>query len=177
MAPMQPSVFASPIHAGCKTFTASRCQIWADPFTISVSAGKRLTALRIALNGVIAYDYMTDVSNPPVGNYSPSPVKMGFAARCGATYTVSLQGRDSGDATFFVLGSTTVACPAPTYLIGDVNGDGVVNVSDVFYLINFLFAGGPAPIGDGDVNGSGDVTVADVFYLVNDLFAGGPAPV
>jgi hypothetical protein len=28
---------------------------------------------------------------------------------------------------------------------GDVNGDGVVDVSDVFYLINYLFAGGPAP--------------------------------
>jgi hypothetical protein len=29
---------------------------------------------------------------------------------------------------------------------GDVNGDRVVDVNDVFYLINFLFAGGPAPV-------------------------------
>ena len=29
---------------------------------------------------------------------------------------------------------------------GDVNGDRVVDVQDVFYLINFLFAGGPAPV-------------------------------
>jgi virginiamycin B lyase len=29
---------------------------------------------------------------------------------------------------------------------GDANGDGSVNVNDVFYLINFLFGGGPAPI-------------------------------
>ena len=28
---------------------------------------------------------------------------------------------------------------------GDQNGNSVVDVSDVFYLINFLFAGGPAP--------------------------------
>jgi hypothetical protein len=28
---------------------------------------------------------------------------------------------------------------------GDVNGDGLLDVSDVFYLINFLFAGGAAP--------------------------------
>jgi hypothetical protein len=28
---------------------------------------------------------------------------------------------------------------------GDTNGDGIVNVLDVFSLINFLFAGGPAP--------------------------------
>ena len=60
---------------------------------------------------------------------------------------------------------------------GDVNGDGVVNVSDVFSLINYLFASGPYPIGEPDVNGDGDVTVSDVFYLINRLFAGGPAPV
>ena len=28
----------------------------------------------------------------------------------------------------------------------DANGDGLLNVNDVFYLINFLFAGGPAPM-------------------------------
>jgi len=60
---------------------------------------------------------------------------------------------------------------------GDVNGDGFVNVADVFYLINFLFAGGPQPIGPADVNGSLAVDVSDVFYLINALFAGGPGPV
>ena len=29
---------------------------------------------------------------------------------------------------------------------GDVNGDGAVDVLDVFYLVNYLFAGGPAPV-------------------------------
>jgi CSLREA domain-containing protein len=60
---------------------------------------------------------------------------------------------------------------------GDVNGDGVVDVADVFYLINYLFAGGPIPLGRGNVNGDPSITVADVFYLINYLFAGGPAPV
>jgi len=60
---------------------------------------------------------------------------------------------------------------------GDVNGDGTPTVSDVFYLINFLFAGGPPPIGPADANGDASVSVSDVFYLVNYLFAGGPAPV
>jgi hypothetical protein len=59
---------------------------------------------------------------------------------------------------------------------GDVNGDGVADVADVFYLINFLFASGPAPVGPGDANGDGNVDVADVFYLINFLFASGPAP-
>jgi hypothetical protein len=57
-----------------------------------------------------------------------------------------------------------------------VNGDGARNVSDVFYLINFLFANGAAPVGLGDVNGDSKTDVADVFSLINFLFAGGPAP-
>jgi serralysin len=59
---------------------------------------------------------------------------------------------------------------------GDVDGDGHVNVTDVFYLINSLFAGGPAPPGPSDADSSGGVDVADVFFLINYLFAGGPAP-
>jgi hypothetical protein len=63
-------------------------------------------------------------------------------------------------------------------LRGDVDASGVVNVADVFYLINALFAGGPPPAGtcQGDVDNNGSVTVADVFFLINYLFAGGPAP-
>jgi hypothetical protein len=57
-----------------------------------------------------------------------------------------------------------------------VNGDGQVNVGDAFYLINYLFASGPAPVCSGDVNGDTQVNVGDVFYLINYLFAGGPPP-
>jgi hypothetical protein len=59
---------------------------------------------------------------------------------------------------------------------GDVNWDGKRDVSDVFYLINTLFAGGPPSLCSGDVDASGAVDVLDVFYLINYLFAGGPAP-
>ncbi len=62
-------------------------------------------------------------------------------------------------------------------LAGDVNGDGTIDVLDIFYLINFLFAGGPVPVGASDVNGDGAIDVLDIFYLINHLFAGGPAPV
>jgi hypothetical protein len=60
---------------------------------------------------------------------------------------------------------------------GDVNGDGKIDVADVFYLINYLFAGGSDPIEPADLNGDSVVDVADVFYLINYLFAGGPPPV
>ncbi|MBW3671363.1 MAG: hypothetical protein KY432_06785 [Acidobacteria bacterium] len=60
---------------------------------------------------------------------------------------------------------------------GDVNGDGAVNVPDVFYMINFLFGSGSEPIGSGDVNGDGTFSVADIFYMINWIFAGGSPPV
>jgi hypothetical protein len=62
---------------------------------------------------------------------------------------------------------------------GDVNGDGLITVSDVVYLINYLFKGGPPPAGGvmiGDINCDGKVTVSDVVYLINYLFRGGPPP-
>jgi hypothetical protein len=59
---------------------------------------------------------------------------------------------------------------------GDVNGDGSVNVSDVFFLINDLFAGGSLPPGLANVNGDSTIDVGDVFYLINALFAGGLPP-
>ncbi|HKC24849.1 MAG TPA: choice-of-anchor Q domain-containing protein, partial [Thermoanaerobaculia bacterium] len=59
---------------------------------------------------------------------------------------------------------------------GDVNGDGVVDVSDVFFLINYLFAAGQVPPGLANVNGDSVRDVLDVFVLINRLFANGPAP-
>lgn len=59
---------------------------------------------------------------------------------------------------------------------GDADGDAGVGVSDIFYLINNLFAGGPAPIGSGDADADGSVGVSDVFYLINNIFAGGAPP-
>src|SRR5258706_383657 len=40
-------------------------------------------------------------------------------------------------------------------LAGDGTGNGVIDVADVFFLINFLFAGGPPPVHSVDRNGDG----------------------
>lgn len=62
---------------------------------------------------------------------------------------------------------------------GDVNSTGVINSSDIIYLVNYVFKGGPEPLPVsevGDVNCSGVVNSSDVIYLVNYVFKGGLAP-
>jgi hypothetical protein len=62
---------------------------------------------------------------------------------------------------------------------GDVNADGNVAISDVVYLVNYLFKSGPEPIPleTGDVNGNNEATISDAVYLVNYLFKSGNPPI
>jgi len=61
---------------------------------------------------------------------------------------------------------------------GDANGDYIINVGDVVYLVSYLYKGGPAPepVWVGDCNCDDIVNVADVVYLVNYLYRGGDPP-
>ncbi len=61
---------------------------------------------------------------------------------------------------------------------GDANGDGKVSVSDIVFLIGYLFKGGtaPNPLCKADVNLDKKVSVADIVYLINFLFRGGSSP-
>jgi hypothetical protein len=63
-------------------------------------------------------------------------------------------------------------------LCGDVNGDMAINSSDVVYIVDYIFADGPAPdpLSIADVNCSGAVNMADAVYLVAYLLGSGPEP-
>lgn len=74
--------------------------------------------------------------------------------------------------------SLTVAITVRWYVRGDANGDEKVSLSDVVFLINYLFKGGPAPYPRqaADANRDKKITIADGVYLINYLFKGGPSP-
>jgi len=64
---------------------------------------------------------------------------------------------------------------------GDVNipgGDGVVDIGDVVFLINYLYKGGPAPspLSEGDANCDGVVDLGDIVFLINYLYKNGAVP-
>jgi len=114
--PNAATIFAIPIHGGCYIVGPNQCRFHADPFLINISSGVHLVAFRIVAYttlGTTIYDFRTDVSNPPAGNYTPSLPAEDYAARCGVTYYLNLQGKDDSNVNYYSLGVTgTFTCPA-----------------------------------------------------------------
>lgn len=65
-----------------------------------------------------------------------------------------------------------------TMTLGDVDGSGRLSITDIVFLINYLFAGGPNPdpILAGDLDCSGRINIGDAVFLVNYIFGDGPLP-
>lgn len=110
------SVYASPINGGCYIAGPNQCKIHIDPFTINMdnTPGSALKQFTISANGVLVYDFRTDVSNPPyIVDYAPSQVALDFAATCGVTYTINLAARAADNPNLLNAGVIqNVICPS-----------------------------------------------------------------
>jgi PKD repeat protein len=82
------------------------------------------------------------------------------------------------DEFWSVSGWVTLRISGYAGIQADFNADGVIDIGDAVFLINYVLKGGPAPIPEpaGDVNCDGLINVGDIVYLVNYLFRGGPPP-
>jgi hypothetical protein len=60
----------------------------------------------------------------------------------------------------------------PSFICGDCNADGIIDIGDITYLINYLFKDGqpPTPLCVGDVNADNGVDSGDIVYLINYLY-------
>ncbi len=67
------------------------------------------------------------------------------------------------------------------YVCGDIDNSGGIDISDLVFIINYMFSGGPAPpvLASMDVDGSGTIDISDVVYLVAYMFGvpQGPDPI
>ena len=91
-----------------------------------------------------------------------------------------------------ILGITLIALAAPSVSAyssnccenrGDVDhsgGPNIITVTDIVWMINYMFSGGPGPYCLQEANVNGDewaMDVVDLVYLVDYIFRGGPPPV
>ncbi|MBU2099847.1 dockerin type I repeat-containing protein [Candidatus Micrarchaeota archaeon] len=70
-------------------------------------------------------------------------------------------------------------CADPnSYVCGDTDFSGNVDIDDVIYAIAYIYMGGnpPVPQCSANVNGDSMIDVDDVVYLIDYIFTGGPAP-
>lgn len=60
----------------------------------------------------------------------------------------------------------------------DGSGDDAVNISDMTYLVAYLFSGGPSSpcFEEADLNADDNINISDMTYLVAFLFSGGAPP-
>jgi len=65
-----------------------------------------------------------------------------------------------------------------TVTLGDANNSNNVDISDVVYLIAYIFSGGsaPSPLLAGDANCDSIIDISDAVYLIAYIFSGGLAP-
>jgi len=100
------------------------------------------------------------------------------------TYTVSASKVSYHDGSYpdpVEIGSGKVSgidIELPPVQVGDVTGDGLIDIGDVLCLINYLYKNGPAPdpLPAGDANCDGVIDIGDVLHLINYLYKNGPAP-
>jgi M6 family metalloprotease-like protein len=117
----------------------------------------------------LAAPFSSDVSGQEIFSPTTYPNSDGYSGPTGIVVRVDSMVGDKLYAYIHILSS---------YLHGDANGDGVINLGDVVYLISYLYRGGPAPnpLQAGDVTCDGPVNLGDVVYLITYLYRGGPPP-
>lgn len=102
----------------------------------------------------------------PLGAIAPGMGQMQLFSSPGMCLTIDCWGLRSRVPTF------------PEYICGDADGNSAVSIADVVFLINYIFAGGPAPnpLQSGDADCSGGISIADAVYIINYIFSGGAPP-
>jgi photosystem II stability/assembly factor-like uncharacterized protein len=131
-------------------------------YVIGAQSGFPLT-LYVSRNGGVAWDTLFESSNAN----NPYDVKIKSTASGNRLFI----GTSSGVYSYFETFGFTC---------GDVDDDGQpVNISDLVYLVDYMFTGGPVPpnMDAANIDGLNGIDISDLVWLVDYMFTGGPEPV
>ncbi len=94
-------------------------------------------------------------------------------------HTYEVYGVSGGDASQAAACTVDVVEDAvlPQFIRGDLDGNGVVGITDSITLLDYLFSAVPVICADaGDIDDDGRVLLNDSILLLNHLYSGGPPP-
>jgi hypothetical protein len=126
----------------------------------------------------VTYDIYYSNAFPPilrVSNYSQTSWNPGHILY-NMTYMWRIIAKDSRGA---ISESPIWYYTTENIICGDTNDDKTIDISDVVYLISYIFQGGlpPLPYCSADVNDDNVVDVSDAVYLISYIFQDGPPPI
>lgn len=162
-------------------------------FDIYMPDGLTIVPGSVALTDRVASDHTLTVNEIAEGVYRLMSYSLGintFAGNSGALVTLDVAATNDfvGTATITLrkvlfTAATGVEVPlgdefctvtvTSEGLIGDVDEDGFVSISDVTDLIDYLLSGMVSPfnLGNADVSGDGDISISDVTDLIDYLMS------
>jgi len=162
-------------------------------FDIYMPDGLTIVPSSVALTDRVASDHTLTVNEIAEGVYRLMSYSLGintFAGNSGALVTLDVAATNDfvGTATITLrkvlfTAATGVEVPlgdefctvtvTSEGLIGDVDEDGFVSISDVTDLIDYLLSGMVSPfnLGNADVSGDGDISISDVTDLIDYLMS------
>jgi len=88
---------------------------------------------------------------------------------CGQLFYCGWMGETSTE----VCGAEDLHPDATAVMLGDVNGDGKLDITDVTALIDYILGGNPTPfvLAAADVDGNGSIAIGDVTSLIDMLLS------
>ena len=170
---------SSPVGASLTVFDTLLAIDLGDFPGVSISMADSATVM---LNGSRAPDSVTLASGG--SGFSGDVYRLWFAgsdlfdgAGPGDTVRYFVSGLTTGGRDVYAVGSLTLQPAA----MGDANGDGEANLTDITLLVNYVFLNGPPPAypyaADAYCDGNGTLNLTDITRLVNFVFRSGPEPV
>ncbi len=132
------------------------------------------------INGEAPYDWIVLGGDIPFGcNFEGGDVGRIYGTPgYPASYFFTIVLRDSGTPQEADTLAYRIDVVEPPFKCGDADNDNIVTLGDAVFVVNYIFAGGPAPVNyeAADCDCSGLVDITDAVYLVNYVFGLNPNP-